>query len=146
MDDQDLTGRGARQVFDDHLELRKRGDLEQDLARNYAPDVVVLTARGVLRGHDGVRESAALLYQAIRNANRYEYENAQCEDRVALLEWRAEGRTSAIRDGVDSYLIERGRIVAQTIHYTVVSRELSVTDLAGGARSAADGRPTGETG
>jgi hypothetical protein len=89
MDDQDLTGRGARQVFDDHLELRKRGDLEQDLARNYAPDVVVLTARGVLRGHDGVRESAALLYQAIRNANRYEYENAQCEDRVALLEWRA---------------------------------------------------------
>lgn len=99
----------------------------------------------MLRGHDGVRESAALLYRAIRNADRYVYENAQCEDRVALLEWRAEGRTSAIRDGVDSYLIEHGRIVAQTIHYTVVSRELSVTDLAGDDRPAADDRPAGTT-
>jgi hypothetical protein len=65
---------------------------------------------------------------------------------VALLEWRAEGRTSAIRDGVDTYLIERGRIVAQTLHYAVVSRELSVTDLAGGDHSAAEGHPTDETG
>lgn len=37
---------------------------------------------------------------------------------------------SSIRDGVDSYLIEDGKIVAQTIHYTVTSRDLSVSDLA----------------
>lgn len=91
--------------------------------------MVVLSARGVLHGHDGVRESAGLLYQAIRHADRYVYENVQCEERMALLEWRAEGRTSAIRDGVDSYLIEAGRIVGQTIHYTVISRELSVAAL-----------------
>lgn len=76
-----------------------------DLARRSAREVVVLTARGVLHGHGGVRESAGLLYQAIR-------------------------------DGVDSYLIEDGRIVAQTIHYTVVSRELSVGDLANPSHQA----------
>jgi hypothetical protein len=54
--------RSAKEVFDDHLERRKQGDLR----RNYAEDVAVLTARGVLRGHDGVRRSAALLYEAIR--------------------------------------------------------------------------------
>ena len=29
------------------------------------------------------------------------------------------GLTARIQDGVDSYLIEDGKIVAQTIHYTV---------------------------
>ncbi len=128
--DRDLERRSAKEVFDDHLERRKQGDLEGDLRRNYAEDVVVLTARGIMRGHDGVRQSAALLYQAIRNADRYEYETARCDDRMALLEWNATGRSSSIRDGVDSYLIEGGKIVAQTIHYTVTSRDLSVSDLA----------------
>ena len=146
MDDQDLTRRSAKEVFDDHLDPASGATWNGTWPATTPPTWSCSPPRGVLRGHDGVRESAALLYRAIRNADRYVYENAQCEDRVALLEWRAEGRTSAIRDGVDSYLIEHGRIVAQTIHYTVVSRELSVTDLAGGDRSAADGRPTGETG
>jgi hypothetical protein len=47
------------------------------------------------------RQSAALLYQAIRTADRYQYETARCEDRVALLEWNATGRSSSIRDRVD---------------------------------------------
>ena len=128
--DRDLERRSAPEVFEDHLEQRKQGDLETDLRRNYDEDVVVLTARGVLRGHDGVRQSAALLYEAIRNADRYEYESARCDDRVALLEWNATGRSSSIRDGVDSYLIEGGRIVAQTIHYTVVSRDTIDTEYA----------------
>jgi hypothetical protein len=93
---------------------------------------VVLTARGVLRGHQEVRQSAALLYEAIRKANRYRYESCQCTDRMALLEWNADGEDSSIRDGVDSYLIEHGQIVAQAIHYTVTSRDLSVSDLAEG--------------
>lgn len=38
-------------------------------------------------------------------------------------------RHSSIRDGVDTYLIEDGRIVAQTIHYTVTSSELNMTHL-----------------
>lgn len=92
--DRDRERRSAKEVFDDHLERRKQGDLEGDLRRNYAEDVAVLTARGILRGHDGVRRSAALLYQAIRNADRYEYETARCDDRMALLEWNATGRSA----------------------------------------------------
>ena len=38
---------------------------------------------------------------------------------MAFLEWEYEDSTTRIRDGVDSYLIEDGKIVAQTIHYTV---------------------------
>jgi hypothetical protein len=36
-----------------------------------------------------------------------------------MLEWGYEDATVRVRDGVDSYLIEHGKIVAQTIHYTL---------------------------
>jgi hypothetical protein len=35
------------------------------------------------------------------------------------LEWAYEHDIVRVRDGADSYLIEDGKILAQTIHYTV---------------------------
>ena len=43
-------------------------------------------------------------------------------ERVALLEWTYEDAEVRVRDGVDTYLLEDGKIVAQTIHYTVETK------------------------
>lgn len=91
----------------------------------------MLSARGTLHGHAGVRQAAELLNRAIKDADRDQYQSAQCHHRVAMLEWSTQGRHSSIRHGVDTYLIEDGRIVAQTIHYTVTSRKLSMNHLGG---------------
>jgi len=126
-----VPGRTAKEVLDNHLSLRERGEIEEDLRQNYAEDVCVLTARGVLRGHEGVREAAAFLYKAAPDHD-YEYHLTHADDRMALLEWTADGSESRIFDGVDSYLIEDGVIKAQTIHYRVESAELSVAHTPGG--------------
>jgi hypothetical protein len=39
---EDQMMRPADEVFEDHLRFRSQGDLETDLERNYADDVVVL--------------------------------------------------------------------------------------------------------
>ena len=44
------------------------------------------------------------------------------EGPVGLLEWTYEDPTVRVRDGVDSYVIENGKIVGQTIHYTLERR------------------------
>ena len=118
--------RDSREVFRSHLELRAAGELDRDLEENYHPDVVVMTARQVLRGHDGVRESAHLLWRAVAEAGSYVYESVLCEDRMALLEWKATTDEITVQCGVDSYLIEDGLITAQTIHYRVENAQLSV--------------------
>jgi len=46
---------------------------------------------------------------------------------TGFAEWEANGPEVVIRDGVDSYLVENGRIRAQTIHYTAQSSRLSTT-------------------
>jgi hypothetical protein len=119
--------RTAHEVLEDHLRRRSEGDLEGDLRENYHPDVVVLTAKHVKRGHDGVRESAHLLWQAVADGGDYRYDSVLADDRMALLEWRAKTEEIRVSAGVDSYLIEDGLITAQTIHYRVENLELSVS-------------------
>jgi hypothetical protein len=41
----------------------------------------------------------------------------------AFLEWAYEDENVRVREGADSYLIENGKIVAQTIHYTVEQKQ-----------------------
>jgi hypothetical protein len=118
--------RTAEQVMQEHLRLRSAGELDRDLELNYHPEVVVMSARDVFRGHDGVRESAHLLWSAVSDGGDYEYESVLVDDRFALLEWRARTDEFAVNCGVDSYVIEDGVIVGQTIHYRVESLELSV--------------------
>lgn len=120
-----MTDRSAREVLDDHLSLRAAGDLEGDLRRNYHEEIVILTPTQSFRGHDGVRQSAALLYRALEGTDDYDYHSVQVDDRMGLLEWSARSPGMEIVGGVDSYLIEDGLICAQTIRYTVIVKELS---------------------
>jgi len=114
-----MNYRAPAEVLDDHLRESKHGTVEDDLAQNYAEDLVVLTARGVFRGHDGLRQLAQRLREELPEAV-FEYKNLLVEGEFGFLEWSARGSGAEVEDGADSYLIRDGRIVAQTIHYTVI--------------------------
>jgi hypothetical protein len=112
--------RSARDVLEDHLRLRQPGlaKVEKAISRNFAEDVVLLTGYGVFRGHEGVRRSAHVLYGRLPCV-RYRYATTLVDGEMAFLEWTARCATARVEDGADSFLIRDGRIVVQTIHYTV---------------------------
>ena len=124
---EDLSTRPAQEVLDDHLNLAEHwgGEggferiLEEDLRRNVSEDIVILINRGTFRGHDGVRQLAWMLGEELPEHRSFEYTYRAVEGRMAFLEWAYEDDSVRVRDGADSYLIEEGKIVAQTIHYTV---------------------------
>jgi hypothetical protein len=142
-DRSDLRRRTSREVLAHHLRLRTDGDLEQDLLDNYHPDVVLLTAREVFRGHDGVRASAHRLWRAVGKGD-YTYHHVLADDRMAMLEWSAGNDRVIVRFGVDSYLIENGWITAQTIHYLVEDAELSTSGSLLSAQGDAGKDPAGK--
>lgn len=126
---EDLSRRSAREVLEDHLEVANRwveasfeAVLEEDLRRNVSEDIVVLINRGTFRGHDGVRQLAWMLAEELPEHRAFGYSFVAAEGRVGLLEWTYEDDQVRVTDGVDSYLIEDGKIVGQTIHYTVETR------------------------
>ena len=118
VDDASVTDRSTEEVFRDHLALAQAGDLETDLARNFAPECVLLTSFGTFRGHEGVRAAARLLAAQLGPA-AYEYRTTLWSGDVAFLEWTAATERARVPDGADSFLIQAGRIRAMTIHYSV---------------------------
>lgn len=121
---EDLRSRRPEEVFDDHLHLAAEHRFDEDIERNVAPHCVILERRGIFHGRDGARELARLLEEELPDAP-YVYTNRLVADRVAFLEWTAEAAHTRVLDGADSFLIEDGWIVAQTIHYTVEKIEPS---------------------
>lgn len=105
-------------VLADHLEQSRRGSVDDDLRRNYDEDVVVLSVNGARRGHDAIRELNERLQRELPDAT-YSYPVVLVEGPYGFLRWEAESAEAHVRDGADSYVILDGKIVAQTIHYTV---------------------------
>lgn len=111
--------RSTREVLDAHLARRRAGDLEGDLRENYADDVVVLAwGEGVQRGKEGVRYLASVLRTYVPDG-QYRYGTVHVADEYALLQWSASAGGTQVHDGADSFVIRSGRIVAQTIHFSV---------------------------
>jgi hypothetical protein len=108
-------------VFEDHLRLANEHRFDDDINRNLSPDAVILERRGVFRGRDGARALARMLSDELGDAP-YNYVNQLVDGRFALLEWTSESAHACVRDGADSFVVENGWIVAQTIHYTVDAR------------------------
>jgi hypothetical protein len=112
------TNRSAQEVFEDHLRLRKEHRTEEDIDRNYAEALVVLSGTGKNLGRDGIRETARELANYLPNGT-WEYANVLVEGEYAFLEWTASSDNGVVCDGADSFVIRDGRIVFQSIHYTV---------------------------
>lgn len=118
--------RAAAEVFEDHLRLSQEGSIEDDLRRNYAEDLVVLCQLGVYHGHDGLRELSRRMKEELPKAT-FEYKTRHVAGELAFLEWTATSPKGVVRDGADSYVIRNGRIVAQTIHYTIRAKSATRT-------------------
>lgn len=116
--DEGLRSRSTREVLEDHLALRREARLEDDLRRNYHPDVVCLSLVAGRRGHDGVREQAAELKRSC-SGNGYRYDDVLVEGDVGMLVWSATCPEGEISDGTDSFVVRDGYIVAHTVHYHV---------------------------
>ncbi|MCG7508406.1 hypothetical protein [Mesorhizobium retamae] len=114
--DPTLRGRDTHQVLEDHLRLRLEGRLEEDLQRNYAPDVVLLTVNSNSKGHHAIRMSAKRLAEQLPDAD-FEFVMKQVSGSFALLVWKARSPRQEAHSGADTFVIENGLIRLQTIHY-----------------------------
>ena len=114
--------RTTENVFKDHLRLREAGNLEEDLHRNYSTDIVLICSFAVLRGHAAVRQSALRLGLQLPGAT-FRFTTQKVADEYALLEWEASSENYNVKYGADSFVIRQGKIVMQTIRYTIIPGE-----------------------
>jgi len=112
-----MRTRSAGAVFRSHLRLREKGRLDEDLAKNYVPNVLLLTHEGAYHGHNGVRRAAQVLKRFVPSG-KYKYTNTHVVGAYAYLEWKAAGARGRRCFGWDGFVIRRGRIVVQMIYFS----------------------------
>lgn len=113
--------RTTRQVLEDHLRRRAEGRLREDLDEDYAEDVVLLCEHKPLVGRDAVRESAARL-QLQMPGGQFEFISLHVHGEYAFLRWRGESRDVRLENGADTFVVRGGRIVMQSVYYTVCEK------------------------
>jgi hypothetical protein len=111
-----MAHRSTKEVFEDHLRLRKQGDLETDIERNYAEDVIVMSNFGIFHGHEGVRRSAQLLRQQLPQRN-YTYVQHLADQEIAFEKWDGSSEQTQVKNGIDFFVIREGYIEMQLIYY-----------------------------
>ena len=108
--------RAPLEVFAHHGEALAVGDLDEIVA-DYADDSVVITAAGVARGKDSIRQAFAKLLADLPEA-AWNLKTRIFEGDVLFLEWAADSAVNRVDDGVDTFVFRDGMIWAQTIRYT----------------------------
>lgn len=108
--------KSTRKVIESHLALRKAGDLEKDLQANYSKDIVLIDSHTVYKGFNGMRKSAKELAKSVPEA-AFRYRRIRVAKNVGYLVWSARGKGIIVEEGVDTFVVEEGKITVQTVFY-----------------------------
>jgi ketosteroid isomerase-like protein len=104
----------TKEVLDHHIECFGQGDLKGILS-DYAPDAVLFTPDGPLRGADAIR----LLFQALlaefgKPGASHSLKHESIEGDYAYVLWAAETADNVYELATDTLVVRDGKIVAQS--------------------------------
>ena len=126
----DLKHRTPEEAIHEHLALLQAGMLDQAMC-DYAEDAEVVLPGQVVTGlaniRAGLEQIGGFLGGTIPTITTF-----TPTDRLVMITFHALGTPCQIPDGSDTYVVEKGHIVTQTVHDTFTSAPGQTCPLAGG--------------
>jgi ketosteroid isomerase-like protein len=112
----------TKDVLDHHLKCFGEGDLEGILS-DYAPNAVMFTADGPLRGADAIRP----LFQAMvaefgKRGATFTMKQQFVEGDYGYILWSAETADNVYELGTDTFVVRDGKIMAQSFTGKITSK------------------------
>lgn len=102
-------------VLAHHLEMFGDGDLE-GLMEDYASDAVFISESGTLRGYEEIREMYEDLLPEFQGSSvEFTLEEQIVADDYAYIVWNAVTTENEYEFASDTFVVEDGEIVAQTL-------------------------------
>lgn len=125
-----VENRNVSDTYWEHILLRYVGDIPKDIERNYSKDLklsLVGTFDRILKGHDGIAESASLLNSKLPTT-QYDITETVIKKTGKSGGWVTErwgyhdlNNNLQVIDGIDTFLIENCKITVKMINYNVHS-------------------------
>jgi ketosteroid isomerase-like protein len=117
-----LNMASTKDVLDHHLNSFDKGDLKGILS-DYAPDAVLFTPDGPLKGADAIRP----LFQAIlaefgKPGAAFNMKQQFVEGEYAYIFWTAETADNVYELATDTFVVRDGKIVAQSFTGKIIPK------------------------
>lgn len=113
---------GAAGVLDHHLASFGSGDVDA-IVSDYASDAVILIPGTAFRGHDEIRGLFdALVEEFGQEGVKFELTHRAVEGDIAFITWTAETGKGVYEMATDTFVIDDGKIVAQTVAWKAVNK------------------------
>ena len=111
----------TKQVVDNHLKSFAERDLDGILS-DYAPDAVLFTPQGLLRGK-AIRELfEALISEFSKPGSRFTLDHLSVDGDYAYILWRAETADHLYEAATDTFIVRDGKIVGQSFAARITPR------------------------
>ena len=112
----------TKDVLDRHLKCFGEFDLNGILS-DYAPDAVMFTANGTLRGVDAIRPLfQALITEFEKPGAAFSMKLQSVEGDCGYILWNAETSDNVYELGTDTFVVRQGKIVAQSYTSKITSK------------------------
>ena len=109
-------------VLANHLKCFAERDLEGILS-DYAPDAVLFTMDGPLKGHGAIRSLfTTMLAEFGKPGAEFSLRQQLVEDESAFIMWTAVTADNLYELGTDTFLVQDGKIAVQSFAAKVVRR------------------------
>ena len=112
----------TKDVVDNHLKCFGDGDLK-GLLSDYAPGAVLFTPDGPLRGTDAIRPLfQAMIAEFAKPGSVFQMKMQSAEGDYAYILWTAETADNRYELGTDTFVVQNGKIVAQSFTGKITPR------------------------
>ena len=112
----------TKEIFDRHLACFGKGDLKGLLA-DYAPDAVMFTTGGVLKGPESMRPLfAGMLAEFGKQGVTFSMQQVSVEGDYAYMCWTAETPDNVYEFATDTLVIRGGKILAHSFSGKIVRK------------------------
>lgn len=113
---------GTQDILDHHLQCFADGDLEGILS-DYAPDAVLFTADGALRGPGEIRPLfEALLAEFGKPGASFSLRRQLVDSDCAYIVWHAATADNVYELGTDTFVVRDGKIAVQSFAGKITPR------------------------
>ena len=108
-----LQHRSPEQVLEAHLAAFRSGNAAL-MACDYAKDAVVMLPGTVVQGPEQIQALFAGFFQAAGTLNSVTITSTTVQGGAILMTYKIDSQHIVVTDGVDTFVIEKGRIVLQS--------------------------------
>lgn len=113
----------TKAILENHLASFGRGDLDGILA-DYAPGAILFTPGGPLAGVEAIRPLfVGLLEEFAKPGASFDLKHQSIEGDYAYILWSAETAENRYELATDTFVVEDGKIVAQSFAATIVPKD-----------------------